>query len=1010
MFENVLNGFFRCKRMLGGMVFWISLVAAVRADVVLDVSLNGLSLHRTPFIDHTYQWPPKLTWKILASGKERDLHQESYSIFVDNSAHSIDRTSQSMEQILPAPAQSNAVHAISLAVMLTDSRIIRAVGNFRTALILEDSTHFDNATWIGGGTLLRRSLTDVHTKSSAVANATIFASGVGCFRLDIDGISVSDSLMDPGWHTLPTIRVPYRAFDVTSFLRASPKELRVSLGMCKFSYQDAFCIGGHAATDVCKAFRMSLRVTYTDGRQRTIVTSASDGLWKATTEANPIRYSHLYHGEQYDGRVATDDRSKWKSAVLAMFNTGSGIMRGERALGTPVLLQMPPITISKRYVPVAIQQPRPGHWVFDMGHNMAGYAELSLPRGAFVDGSPIVLKYGEVLKDDGTVDMAWCKTPCNCSSINCANQTDTYIPFLAQEGSERFKFIPSFTYHGYRYVQVENLAASYTPVPTDLVGLFLHSNVSQRGHVSFPHSPVLNGIQAAIVQTQLSNLHFHPTDCPQREKRGWTGDAQFTSRQASLNFDLTLLYEHWLWTMLDHDHAGCALHGTTPVFPQANKDICCFPKYSKFGCDYTGIPNGTFDQIQGSVADVVPYMYIGGWPGDPSWGAIATVLPYVVWKSGDSGLVEKFYDFAKANVDFFQREASGDGLIEFGYYGDWLSLEATDKPQVTSMTQIQAVSHLVDMAEYLGKHADAKAYNRTLLSLKAAYHRTYWDLSCRCYKSGSQTANLMPLILNIPPSDLETKMAAKAFVENVEKAKNATNSGLVGASFVLQALVSAGRGDIALSMAMREDEPSWGYMVKKGPGTIWETWNDQSNSHNHPMFTASIGPYLYSIVGIDPSTWSIPSHWRRLRGNGTINLNKHVTMHVTPDVHAVQILKAAHGRIETRCGPVKVAWKMEEKIFHMNATIPHNCGRARLVLHVSDKLHHQHVLSFPLCVAEMSLGTNGTEISAQWNGRRTAIDVFVTGGTWAFALGPCSCLIERGFFPIDLPVAEDYRH
>ena len=106
MFENVLNGFFRCKRMLGGMVFWISLVAAVRADVVLDVSLNGLSLHRTPFIDHTYQWPPKLTWKILASGKERDLHQESYSIFVDNSA---DNTTYCIYAALDNNTQGNYI-------------------------------------------------------------------------------------------------------------------------------------------------------------------------------------------------------------------------------------------------------------------------------------------------------------------------------------------------------------------------------------------------------------------------------------------------------------------------------------------------------------------------------------------------------------------------------------------------------------------------------------------------------------------------------------------------------------------------------------------------------------------------------------------------------------------------------------------------------------------------------------------------------------------------------------
>ena len=120
-----------------------------------------------------------------------------------------------------------------------------------------------------------------------------------------------------------------------------------------------------------------------------------------------------------------------------------------------------------------------------------------------------------------------------------------------------------------------------------------------------------------------------------------------------------------------------------------------------------------------------------------------------------------------------------------------------------------------------------------------AYHTKYWDAQAKSYRGGSQTANLMPLILDIPPP-AQRALAKAAFVAEVQKAGNATSSGLVGASFVLQALVLAGRGDIALSMAMREEMPSWGYMVKQGPGTIWETWQDKSNSHNHPMLTARL--------------------------------------------------------------------------------------------------------------------------------------------------------------------------
>jgi hypothetical protein len=487
--------------------------------------------------------------------------------------------------------------------------------------------------------------------------------------------------------------------------------------MCKYGYQGSFCVGAHAANAACKAFLMSLRITYSDGTVRAADTSATDGTWEATTAANPIRYAHLYHGEQYDGRVVDGELARWRPATAAMFDTGEGgggAIAASEALGQPVLLTMPPLEVSQRYTPVSVKH----HllkkaWVFDMGENMAGFATLKLPRSALVANQPVSLKYAEVLKADGSVDMAWCGEPCNCTSINCANQTDTFYPaHLTHDDDGWVTYTPTFTYHGFRYVQVEGLAGNYEATPGDLAGMFVHSAVRRTGNVSFSHA-VLNGVQKAIVQTQLSNLHFHPTDCPQREKRGWTGDAQFTSRQASLNLDMRQLYGNWLQTMQDHDETGCASGGVAPVFPQTNKDICCNPEHKSFGCDFTGIPNGTFTDTSGSVADVVPFMYVGGWPRDPSWGLISSVLPYTVWKGGDDALVSAYYIGAKRNVDFFMREAADDSLIEFGYYGDWLSLEKIDKAQVTPTAQLMATQHLVEMAQHLAReHGRREAIQR----------------------------------------------------------------------------------------------------------------------------------------------------------------------------------------------------------------------------------------------------------------------------------------------------------
>ena len=200
-------------------------------------------------------------------------------------------------------------------------------------------------------------------------------------------------------------------------------------------------------------------------------------------------------------------------------------------------------------------------------------------------------------------------------------------------------------------------------------------------------------------------------------------------------------------------------------------------------------------------------------------------------------------------------------------------------------------------------------------------------------------------------------------------------------------------------------------MVKQGPGTIWETWNDKSNSHNHPMFTASIGPYLYSIAGLDPSTWTVPSYLASQasasrQGDGGA-AHQEVTMHVTPDPHAVRVLGQASGTVATMCGMVAVEWRAVPgpgtPHFAMAATVPHNCGRARLVMHVPEAL----AASDALCVGTDLAGTGGYLVGGHgaepgargglprnvFDARLAAdnktVDVVVGGGRVDLKLGRC---------------------
>ena len=226
-----------------------------------------------------------------------------------------------------------------------------------------------------------------------------------------------------------------------------------------------------------------------------------------------MQYSHLYHGGTHDARLA---------GLAGSWAPVSQCVNAPAEFGSMSLAVGPPVKVTEEAPPVAIKKATIGKasvWMFDFGRGMSGFVRLNLSStGVFVGPRQ---KCGTNNAFDG----------------NTANQTDTYI---AQGGAAAASetHTPSFSYKGFRYAQLEGLPANYTPTFSTLTGLFVRSAIAPSGHVKFNESePELNRLQNAVVHTQLSNAFHHPTDCPQREKRGWSGDAQLSSGQASLNFD-----------------------------------------------------------------------------------------------------------------------------------------------------------------------------------------------------------------------------------------------------------------------------------------------------------------------------------------------------------------------------------------------------------------------------------------------------------------------------------------
>eukprot|EP00039_Didymoeca_costata_P027246 m.17957 g.17957 ORF g.17957 m.17957 type:complete len:1180 (+) comp6152_c0_seq1:184-3723(+) len=983
----------------------------------------------------------------------------------------------------------------------TSSRSIK----FRTALL---SQAWANSSWIGGFTQLRGSFT---TKAQTITSATIFASGVGCFSLEVNGQNVDNTtFLSPGWANLPTVRNLYQVFNITDLiLSGTLNVIGARLGFCKYGYLGSFCEGGDAFSAICRGFRSIMNITYSDGSVAVFATNPG-GSWEGTTSANPITYTHLYHGEWRNNQIGSKSWSS-PSDVVDRVQSDQWFpaipFAKANSLGTIMtMLAMPPIAATETHSPVNItsvhttanklctsttdkdlvavkanegdvlnlscvahtgtikiqfasygnpsfppsgrfvggslpngscadpshvpgcifwesfanksrhfvkecvttpcmidacnnftqigsdvlnytagpdftcdnaavsceraasggcssnstlsilqsncdgklecsikvtdavfgdpcpntkhtllatvtgcqlKSTTPAAYVFDFGQNMAGFAKLNVTGP---NGTVLTLRYAEVLKADGSVDMNWGQTgdgtDC-CGGLNCANQTDIFV----LNGSQEEIFTPSFTYHGFRYVQIDGLPPSYTPSQHSLTALFVHTAVSPRGNVQFNSSfEILNKIQKAYRYTQLSNYHSHPTDCPTREKRGWMGDSQITSLGASLNFDTREFYRNWLQTFRDHQIVNCALHSTTPVFPQANVDKCCNPKVSTFGCSYTGIPDtpigGGFNETIGSLPDVVPFTYIGGWPGDPSWGAAGVTIPWALLTSiSDKDTVKEFYNVSKSLALFFDRhgDPTKGGLLSFGYYGDWLSLEHIDKSQVVAWTHVLVLARMVDLATATG--VDNSTWVTKLANGKQAYHNNYWDASHNEYIGGSQTAQLLPLYLDIPPTDATKKSAISSLIANLVAHKNCTTSGIIGNAYLLQVLEKVDP-NMALNIATSVEMPSWGYMVMKGPGTIWESWTDSTNSYNHPALGATISVYLYNLVGFHIAT---PDEL----------ISSVVTVGVQ-DISVAKRLGQASGHLHTVHGLLKLSWEttvdnnQDLLAFSLNTSIPHS--------------------------------------------------------------------------------------
>lgn len=763
--------------------------------------------------------------------------------------------------------------------------------------------------WIGNAGPAPRSTmirTDF-TANKKIRSARAYVTGLGCYELYINGKKIGDDLLTPGW-TDYNKRVQYQVYDITGNLVKGKNAAGMILGNMWWSSGLGWRGGERYSSGPVRGL-CQIRIDYTDGTSQTILT---DETWKANL--SPLIENTLYHGEVYDARLEIDG---WASPGLDDSDWSEVQVFTEQDKLTRSAEPGPPIRIMNEINPISVSEVKPGIYVFDMGINLVGFARLSVSGDA---GTMVTMRFAELLHKDSTVAQ---------ENLRSAKATDYYI--LKGGGPETWQ--PRFTYHGFRYVQVEGYPGK--PDETSLTAFQIYSAASTTGQFSCSNE-LINKIAGNIFNGQRSNMHSVPTDCPQRDERlGWTGDAQMFAPTASYNMNMAGFFAKWLRDMTDSQ---------------------------------------TED---GWIADVNPAIVVRG-PGKPAWADAVTIVPWVMHRFyGDTKIIEDNYEGMKAWVEYMIRE-SKDGLYifeqnGFGGYGDWISV-VPSPPQPISVAYYYYSTHLLgQMAALLGREEDAMKYNGLAENIAITFNKKYFDQKAVNYPAATQTANLLPLAFSLVPEELRQRIADNVAADVLAKGKH-PSTGFLGTGYILPMLSDYGYHELAYEVACQTTYPSWGYMVEKGATSMWELWNsdteppDQMNSRNH-FALGSVGEWFYAyLAGIRPAT-DQPGF-------------KHIIIAPGP----AGDLTWAKGSLETGYGTVRSEWKIEGQGLVLDFAVPAN---THATVHVPIPGIKDPTLTCDgtvLCSAGKAAGElpEGIEI-AEIN--PTKIILKVTAGKYQFILG-----------------------
>lgn len=682
-----------------------------------------------------------------------------------------------------------------------------------------------------------------------IKSARAYVAVAGLYELYINEQKIGNHRLDP-MYTRFDRRNLYVTYDVTAQLQKGENAVGILLGNGWYNHQSIGVWNFERAPWRGRpAFCLDLRITYTDGSTETVSTGLD---WK--TSSGPVVFNSIYTAEHYDARLeqegwnsASFDDSKWDGVIFR--SVPSEVVSAQ---------QVHPIRNVKTLPAKTMKRFDDSTYLYDFGQNMAGVTQIKVSGE---EGTILKIKHGERLHENGYIDMSNIDVYYRGDRENDPFQTD----ILILSGKKEDEFMARFNYKGFRYVEV----TASKPVDLDtnsLTAYFMHSDVPAVGEIKSSY-PLIDKLWRATNNAYLSNLMGYPTDCPQREKNGWTGDGHFAIETALYNFDGITIYEKWLADHRDEQQ-----------------------------------PNGV-------LPDIIP---TGGWgygtDNGLDWTSTIAIIPWEIYMFyGDSKLLSDCYENIKRYVDYVDRTNPGH-LTSWGR-GDWVPVKSHSNKELTSSVYFYVDTKiLAQAAKLFDKQDDYEYYTILAEKIKNAINDKYLDRQNGIYANGTQTEMSVPLQWGVVPEDMINKVAQN-LNKKVEESGFHLDVGVLGAKALLNALSRNGYAETAYKVAVQDKYPSWGWWIVNGATTLLENWDldaERDISDNHMMFGEIGGWFFKGLGGIFPDPEQPGFKNIILRPNFVNGLNQFEAKHKSP-----------YGMIVSK-------WERKKKAVIYDITVPAN--------------------------------------------------------------------------------------